>query len=175
VVISTRGKMPEKVEIILSDIRPRAANSQEEFEGVDPKEAERLELLLLEERYGGPSADNPEPPEPDTGESMDSEVSPSVPPDRSPSKPGQGENGPPANYEVPAVVTARKKLAIVTNWAEKHAAISKDDRHGALSMIEDGRRLLTLWRNQSRAETGMAGLAMRVAIGELEARLRKCR
>lgn len=179
VVIGTRGKMPEKVAVIISDIRPRSANSQEEFEGVDPEEAERLELRLLEERYGGPSADDPEPPEPDPDESMDGDTPPTEPPDSGSAKPGQGwdplVSGPPANYEVPAVVNAREKLAIVTNWAEKCAAISEDDRDDPLSIIEDGRRLLALWRSQDHAEEGMAGLATRVAIGELEARLERCR
>jgi hypothetical protein len=178
VVLRTSGRHSEKVEVTVSDMRPRCADAAEEFEGIDAKEAEKLELRLLEERYGGPSADDPADPVATQGDGSDSDItlgggqkewSIDSGKDEEPDAPA-----PTVSYEVPAVANAREKLAIVTKWAETLEAISDEDQDGALAIVEDGRRLLRLWRSQENADQDQAGLAARVAIGELVARLKRC-
>ncbi len=152
VVLCSSGTHQEKIEVTVSDMRPNIASAEEDFEGIDPEEAEKLLLRLLEERYGGPSADDPQ---------------------RDGGKRRRRAPIPPANYSVQAVEHAREKLAIVTNWAEKLQAISDEDQNGALAVVEDGKRLVRLWRSHENTAEGAVGLAARVAVGELVARLKR--
>jgi hypothetical protein len=174
VVLCTAGKLREEVEVTVSDMRPNIASAKEEFEGMDSKEAEKLLLRLLEERYGGRSADDPEP-------DFDRGADDVIPTGRKEEEVvadsgGDGQPAariPPADYSVPAVEQAREKLAIVTNWAERLQTIADEDHDGALAIVEDGKRLARLWRKHENTAEAAVGLAARVAVGELVARLKR--
>ena len=142
----------------VADIRPPGKGIPEHYSGVDPGDVTRLELALLEERYGGPSADTVPEEGGDSEPGDDSTGTPS----REPPDPN-AEKSRPADYSVPIIEDAKAKLQIVSCWTRRAEAV-RGDRDGRRLIVNDGERLAQLWRLTAKTD-----IATRVALHELDA------
>lgn len=145
----------------VADLRPPGKETSEYFSQVDPGDVARLELALLEERYGGPSAD--------TVLEVDGDP---VLTDESSSDPNRNTPDPDAekirsvDYTVPEIEAAKAKLQIVSYWT-KRAELVRDEQEGRRLIVNDGVRLAQLWRAKAKTD-----IATRVALHELSEVLR---
>lgn len=157
----------------VADVRPLRASEPESFAEVSAADADVLELKLLEERYGGPPADEGW----HVSETSPDEEGSEVPDGLQGTLDDLGEDlgGPVADYAVPAILHARALLEIVTQWAVALAASTQSGKSTAECVIEDGRRLAALWEKRIASLAGVERVALGVALDELRARLGRFR
>jgi hypothetical protein len=138
--------------VIIADVRLSRVFASTPNPEVPADWCERLELRLIEERYGGSVAD---------GMGTDGE---------DPPLPG-GDNPPPADYSVEVIALTRKKSGIIDAWSLALQESSGDARHWVL---RDGEQLLRSWRRLSsrRDRPEAERIAAILATHELEIRLK---
>jgi hypothetical protein len=136
--VSCGGRRPQRLWISVFDNRAFSSRTLPTFDFPHGKR-EELEVRLVEERYGGRSADTPE-----TG--FEATV---LSDEDSEADPFSESTTPRANYEIPAITVARELFRIVDNWQLAGRMARRPGAAGSQLRglhLEDGRFLCKAWR-----------------------------
>jgi hypothetical protein len=181
VLLSVGGAKKSNYTVPVADLRARRTVGNDMFGGVTKEEADRLELALLEERYGGAWVEDviseaDESSEPDLKETKE-KVDPIEKVEAGATLGEEGQldeelpGGVAADYQVATIQLARLRLSIVAKWAASLTRAVSSGGGAEDAVLEDGRRLVQLWSARMKTFDMPERVVCRVAVDELNARM----